>query len=423
MFAVAFALRLAAVLAIDGFDPAPVSPASDLDRVAWNLGQGAGFTLEDASGTGPTAVVAPVVPWLLGFVYRWFGHRPLPALVFQCLLGALVPILLGHLGASMLGASIGRTAGWLAAFSPPLVFGATSLHGGIALAVVLLASLAASASWVKTPRPGRALGVGMLLGLGALTHAAAAPLPLLIGVWAWTPLTLTVTPADRNRQLALLLLGLCVVAGPWVLRNVIAMESPVLTTSIGQRLLEGNNPAAWDDRARRGGGAVPPTTMAPDGAAPLAAARANGRDEVDRDARAARDAWGFARGRVSQWPAIAFAKAGRFWTAGALEPAPATGQPVARAIALLVQLWSLVLLPVAIYGFAGTLANPRRWFQALPAWVVLAFLIECLVFYASPVLRIPVEALALLFAAAGYEDVRRRVRARGRGLKVIEGTR
>ena len=37
--------------------------------------------------------------------------------------------------------------------------------------------------------------------------------------------------------------------------------------------------------------------------------------------------------------------------------------------------------------------------------------------------RVPAEPLVTLMAAAGFEDLRRRVRALGRGLRVIEGSR
>jgi hypothetical protein len=300
-----------------------------------------------------------------------------------------------------------------------LVLSAPRAGGGTALAVVVLAALAAVASWVKTPRPGRALGVGLMLGIAALTDAAAAPIMALVLAWAWTPLTLTIAPADRNRQMALLILGLALVVGPWLLRNLIAVRAPVLTTSIGRRLLEGNNDSAWDDREARGGG-VDASRALP------GRAEAHGRGEPARDADDARAAWGFVKRRARDWPAAALAKMSRWWTAGDVAPrSTSTRTPggTAIAFAIAIKVWSLLVLPLAIYGFAGTLAGPRRWFQSLPAWIVFLFAAGSMVFYAAAILRLPVEPLCLLFAAAGLEDVRRRARARGRGLKVIEGHR
>src|SRR5262245_56026659 len=77
LLAVAFAVRLAVAFLVPDAD-APAAD-SDLDRVAWNLARGAGFTLGEGETVRPTAAVAPAVPWLLSLVYRPFGHRPMPA--------------------------------------------------------------------------------------------------------------------------------------------------------------------------------------------------------------------------------------------------------------------------------------------------------------------------------------------------------
>ena len=64
----------------------------------------------------------------------------------------------------------------------------------------LLAALLASVAWLKQPRSGRALGVGILWGIACLTRPTALLLPLLVAAWAWLPLGLTTAPRDLGRN-------------------------------------------------------------------------------------------------------------------------------------------------------------------------------------------------------------------------------
>src|SRR5438876_67206 len=80
------------------------------------------------------------------------------------------------------GGGAGRWAGWICALDPLLVL-APAIESVAALA--LATATLATAAWIKTPRPGRALGVGMLWGIGALAHPALLALPLLMAAWAW----------------------------------------------------------------------------------------------------------------------------------------------------------------------------------------------------------------------------------------------
>jgi hypothetical protein len=253
-------------------------------------------------------------------------------------------------------------------------------------------------------------------------------------VWAWTPLSLTVKPGDRNRQLGLMALGLLLVLGPWLARNAIVLGGPVLSTSIGRRLLDGNRPETEPERRSREGG-LGDARREPRAAGRETEAARNRLEGVGHrhaDSEAVRDradaaaAWGFLRERTSDWPSMAIARAGRFWTTGALEtPSVASGASAAGRgpMAIAITLWAWLASPLLVYGFARTLASPRRWFQSLPAWSIVYLLVAAVIFQVTPTLRLPAEPLILLFAAAGLEDVRRRARTRGRGLKVIQGHR
>jgi 4-amino-4-deoxy-L-arabinose transferase-like glycosyltransferase len=423
LLAVAFGLRALFALAAAGPGASPSSDGAELDSVAWNLAHGAGYSLAGPHGFLPTAAVPPLVPWLVSLLYRWFGHRYLLALLFQCAIGSLVPLLVASLGAATFGVTVGRVAAWLSALSPALVMAGGRLQTPIIFGAALLVSLGAAASWVKTPRPARALGVGITFGLASLAQSGAIALPLIVAGWAWAPLGLTVAGRDRMRQLALMGVGLALVVAPWAVRNVTVLNAPwPLSTAAGRHLLEGNNPVVWSDPALRGG-AIDLNRVEP------YASELRSRSETGGDAFASAAAIQFLAGRVGEWPAMAWIKIARLSGLSGAASENATGSATGtRSVSRVLHvdplaLWSLLFLPLALYGLARTIASPRRWFQSLSALVILYFMCLAVVFHGGLGPRVPIEPLMALFAAEGLEDVRRRVRTRARGLKVIEGRR
>jgi len=82
-------------------------------------------------------------------------------------------------------------------------------------------------------------------------------------------------------------------------------------------------------------------------------------------------------------------------------------------------LWSAVVLPLALWGVALSLRGPRRWFQSLSLWVILYSTWLGIASFGSLRMRAPIEPLVVLFAAAGLDDLGRRLRARRGGLRVV----
>ena len=421
MFAAALALRVGSAWFATGPHARPTSDPATYDTVAWNLARGAGFSLEGAGGSYPTAFVPPVLPWVTSLLYRLVGHDYFAAVLLGCVIGSLVPLVLAAFAARMFGARVGRLAGWLAVVHPLLLYFCGHLLTETPFTVTLLLALLLSAEWVKAPRPGRALGAGIAWGLAALTRPTALALPLLVAVWAWGPLGFALSPRGRLRQVALLLLGLALAVGPWTLRNALVMHAFVpVTTGAGGALLVGNNAGAWTDPANRGGGSN-------DLWEELVRTEYRGLSETETDVRARARAVAFLRGHVAEWPAMAAAKLARFWRLSA-SAAPAHAErwvaPSLRELARAVDplfLWSIAALPLALWGLGLSLRGPRRWFQSLSLWVILYFSWLGVVFFGSLRMRGPIEPLVILFAAAGLDDLARRLQARRSGLRVVPG--
>lgn len=421
VFAVALVVRLVYTWLAAGPDAAPGSDTASYDTVAWNLAQGAGFSLGEGTSAYPTAFVPPVVPWLTSIVYRFAGHQYFAALVLQCVLGALVPVLLSALAGLLFGSPVARVSAWLAAFDPLLVFFSGYLLTETTFTVTLLLALLATVHWVRTPRRGRSLGAGMLWGIAALTRPTALLLPLVLAAWAWVPIGLTVQPRERMRQILLLLLGTVLVVAPWTLRNAAALKAFVpVTTGAGRALLDSNNQRVWNDPALRGN-ALTVYSIEP------YASELRGHSEPETDRRAQAMAIGFLREHASQWPAAAAAKVVRLWRLGAEGGTTGSwqreGSPFTRLLDTVdpLVLWSVPVFLLALGGIVDTLRGPRRWFQSVGLIPVAYTTLLAAVFWGALRVRVPVQPLVLLYAAAGIEAAHRMWRLRRSGLTVVEG--
>ena len=419
LFAVALLLRVAYTWLAMGPDAVPSSDAQSYDTVAWNLARGGGFMLESAAGPYPTAFVPPALPYAVSLLYRVAGHQFFAALILQCMFGALVPLLVRGLGDSLFGGHVGRTAGWLAAVHPLLVFFSGYLLTESLFCVTLLLALLVSAEWVKTPRRGRALGAGLLWGVAALTRPTALPLPLLVALWSWWPLGLIVGGRERVLQLAMLALGVVLVVAPWTARNAVEFRAFIpVTTGGGRSLLDANNPIVWDDPQLQGG-ATSVYALEP------YASRFKGRSEHEIDKLSADLARSFMAERAAQYPAMALKKLGRFWRLSA--EGGSTGHwgrsdsPFARVIGVIdpLLLWSLVTFPFALLGLGASVRGARRLYQSLPLLVIAAFTLGAVVYWGALRMRVPVEPLIVVYAAAGIELVRREVRVRRSPLRMV----
>lgn len=424
MVLAALALRVAYAWVATGPGAQPFSDPADYDHVAWNLAQGVGFKLSGESGPYPTAFVPPLLPWITSLLYGATRHHDyFSAVLLTCAIGALLPLAVSALGSAVFGIGVGRVAGWLIVVHPLMVFFCGYLLTETLFTLLFVLSLVASMEWVKTPRRGRALGAGLLWGLTALARPTALPMPLLIGLWAWIPLGLALAAGERLRQLAMLVLGLALVVAPWTIRNAVALHAFVpVTTGAGGALLVGNNPEVWSDPARRGGGTSPLWER-------LTRTEFRGLSETEVDVRARARAIAFLREHVREWPAMAAAKLARFWRlsteGGDTGSWQRSGSPLRDAMRRVDPLlaWSLVVMPFALWGAVVSLRGARRWFQSLLLGCIVYFSAIGVVFFGSLRMRAPAEPLVVLLAAAGFEDLRRRLRTRRRGLRVIEGGR
>jgi len=86
-------------------------------------------------------------------------------------------------------------------------------------------------------------------------------------------------------------------------------------------------------------------------------------------------------------------------------------------------LWSVAVLPLALFGAYTLLASPKRLFLALPLLTIAAFTASAMVYWGALRMRVPIEPLVVLHAAVGADALWNRWRWRHRKLKLVPRNR
>lgn len=212
----------------------------EYEYLARNLLAGRGFVYFHM-GIDYRGYVEPLYPFLVAGVYAVTRHGVLALGLVQCLLSALVPLVVYGIGRRTFGHGPGAAAGLLIAIHPGLAAYATKFHplvlDSLFLALVALATLRLA----QAPGPGNACRFGAALGACVLTRPTVlAVVPPAIGWLAWRH-----GPARALARCAAGLAVAAVTVGPWVLRNHAALGAFVLTrTNTGYVFWLGNHPGA-----------------------------------------------------------------------------------------------------------------------------------------------------------------------------------
>jgi 4-amino-4-deoxy-L-arabinose transferase-like glycosyltransferase len=181
----------------------------------------------------------PLYAYFLGVLYSIFGHRYLPVLMVQCLLGALVPPLLYLAARRWFGGLAAGITGVIAAVYLPSLY-----YEGMILKSWMAVFLAAVILWLLSRVDAKRssllwLWVGLAVGLACLARGNIVLFVPVLAVWSFLrrPWRLA------WRRALLLLAGVAVILGATTVRNRIVGGEWILTTSnAGQNFYIGNNP-------------------------------------------------------------------------------------------------------------------------------------------------------------------------------------
>jgi 4-amino-4-deoxy-L-arabinose transferase-like glycosyltransferase len=177
----------------------------------------------------------PLYAYFLGVEYLLFGHRYLPAVAVQCLLGAVVPPLLYAATRRWFGGLAAAIAGVIAVIYLPSIY-----YEGMILKSWMAVFLVSVVLWLLSRADGEEsrwlwLWAGFAVGLTCLARG---------NVLLFVPFLVAWPLIQRSwRKALMLLLGVAVIVGAVSIRNRVVGGEWILTTSnAGQNFYIGNNP-------------------------------------------------------------------------------------------------------------------------------------------------------------------------------------
>lgn len=237
---VALALRLIWVVAVQ-----PDPRAGRFDDTIWYnataraMADGGGYN--NPFFDTPTARWPVGYPILLSLVYRLPGDDVAAARGLNVAASLIAVVAVYYLGQRLWDRRVGLLAAAVLALFPGYLFFSTLVMTEIVFTALAVSVLALALAWTMSgPAPPRLLVLlGVTLGVTTLVRPEGM---ILAGV-----LTLTWFAVSRSWRrtavhLALLLVGVAIVLGPWTARNIIQLRAPVVaTTGLGGTLIQGHH--------------------------------------------------------------------------------------------------------------------------------------------------------------------------------------
>ena len=222
-------------------------------KIARSIITGHGFSNPYWVNTGPTAEVAPVLPYVIAGIMAVFGiytkAAALAVLSLNSLVSAITCVPIFFLAKKSFGLREARWAAWTWAFFPYAVqYSADSMWDHALTALFLTLLLLIALHLQSSTRLGSWAGFGCLSGLSALTAPVVlGTLPFLGGWICWR-----LQRQKRNWVLPAGVAGLALVftLAPWLIHNYRTFHHPVfLKDTLPMVFLDGNygNKLHWWD--------------------------------------------------------------------------------------------------------------------------------------------------------------------------------
>ncbi len=336
--------------------------------------------------TGPTAVVPPLHPFVMGVVYRLF---PGPAagvvltvanIVANALIAALLPwlamVLCGRRGPGVFAGLL-----WLPAMRLMPQWDASFTLAALVLFAVLTAGRAMSWRW--------ALAAGVAGGVVTLGNPATV---IIAGLWMVYLVVGRVSWGGAARLLAVFGVAVALVNVPWAVRNYGIWHAFALRTNFGMTLYSSNNDCAQSSLQRDARSGCYDATHPVASASEIADLRRMGEVAFDKDRTARGVAW--IRSNPRRFAELTLARVVEFWF-------PEPGRPAytfyaiwvitllsvpgvvlmardgVRAVWVLGTIWAVYPLMYYIVVSSDRYRYPVIWTSLLPAgyflWVVWAW--------------------------------------------------
>ena len=234
---IALAIRL--ITALSSPEPAFISDPTFFRLQGMLLATGRGFAdpfvWSSQHRIVATAFHPPLFSTFLGGIYRMGFHSVAAARVGSCLLGTATVVFVGLTGREVSGRRVGLVAASIAALTPNLWVPDGALTSEGLATTFVAATLWLAYRFLRNPRRGTAIWLGISIGLAGLTRPETLALAAIVVV----PITVHLALPIRRRLslVAIAFLAMLIVIAPWTIRSATLFERPVLISTNGQAVI------------------------------------------------------------------------------------------------------------------------------------------------------------------------------------------
>ena len=373
-------------------------------------GFAAPFTFVEHHTIVPTAFHPPMMSVFLGAV-TWLGFDGLTsARVATALVGTATVVLIGLLGRAVGGNRVGLIAGTIAAINPNLWVPDAALSSESLAAAFVAGALTLTYRVERSARLGAAFGLGILIGLSALTRPELLALAPLLAL----PAALHSSNETRRRAAIILVVitSSIAVVTPWMLRSATLFEQPVLFSTNGRSVLGyANCPLTYGGPSL---GSWRIDCVLTPATSPPGTPGKNALDESEVSRRVSSAGIKYLRSHPATFlTRVVWARIGRTWSV--FRPFDADEARSNEAKSAL-EMTSGVLILWASLAFAVVGVWPGRRQHRRSVWPLLApcviVTIVSVFAYGTPRFRVVAEPSIAVLAALGVEVVLRRMSRR-----------
>src|SRR5579871_967457 len=201
---------------------------AELGSIAASIAAGHGFSSPmRLVPSGPTALFAPIYPYFLAALFKWFGTFSYTSSVLvrtiQCAFSAFTCWPIYSIGTRIFGRTVGATSAWIWVFFPGSIYFAVEWVWDTTLVALCLALVIAATLELRgSDRIDRWVAYGALWGVGAMINPSILSVLPFLAVWAIWPLRDRLAHATKLTAASGAIFLVCLV--PWTTRNLVVFH-------------------------------------------------------------------------------------------------------------------------------------------------------------------------------------------------------
>ena len=345
--------------------------------IAKNIASGNGFNMLPDSNL--LANRAPLFPFILAGVFKFFGQGYWPTRIFQVCISSLVPVITYLIGKEIAHERVGRVSAYISIFYPFYVF-----YSGYVLTETLFVFLSCLSllyliRFIKTGSYQDSLLAGIFLGLSALTR------PIALGFGLFFVMCYFFVSRCRLKGSAVILATMFLVILPWTIRNYIVFEKFVpITTEAGRVFYSGNNPM------NKTGGCIRHVDF-------IEPKETGSMGEVEASKYMFKKGLEFIRHNPVTFLKMSVKKVGRLWR---VFPYWTSGFTNIKYKLISIFSYGLILP----FFLIGIFLSIRNWKLVLPLYCLIVYTsIFCMVFYGTMRFRLPLMPAVIVLGSIGID--------------------